>query len=93
MEVTIEKIDNMGRGIAYINNKITFIKNALPEEIVDVTITKENKKYQEGEVTKHIKVSPKRIDSICPYFNMCGGCDLLNMSYEDTLQFKKEKLE
>ena len=93
MEVTIEKIDNMGRGIAYINNKITFIKNALPEEIVDVTITKENKKYQEGEVTKYLKVSPKRIEPICPYFNICGGCDLLNMSYEDTLNFKKEKLE
>ena len=93
MEVSIEKLDNKGRGIAYINDKITFIKNALPKEIVEVNITKESKKYQEGEVTKYIKESPLRIKSICPYFNICGGCDLLNISYEDTLKFKKQKLE
>ncbi len=93
MEVSIEKLDNKGRGIAYINDKITFIKNALPKEIVEVNITKESKKYQEGEVTKYIKESPLRIKSVCPYFNICGGCDLLNISYEDTLKFKKQKLE
>ncbi len=93
MAFTIEKLDNKGRGIAYINDKITFIKNALPTEEVEVTITKESKKYQEGIVTKYIKKSPKRIDSICPYFNICGGCDLLHISYEDTLKYKKQKLE
>ena len=93
MAFTIEKLDNKGRGIAYINDKITFIKNALPTEEVEITITKESKKYQEGIVTKYIKKSPKRIDSICPYFNICGGCDLLHISYEDTLKYKKQKLE
>ena len=93
MGFTIEKLDNKGRGIAYINDKITFIKNALPTEEVEITITKESKKYQEGIVTKYIKKSPKRIDSICPYFNICGGCDLLHISYEDTLKYKKQKLE
>ena len=36
MEVKIEKLDNYGRGIAYINNKICFIENTLPNEIVDI---------------------------------------------------------
>ncbi len=93
MEVKIEKLDNQGRGIAYVNDLITFIPNALPEEIVDIQITKENKKYQEGKVIKYIKESSKRIKSICPYFDICGGCELLNLSYQDTLDYKKEKLE
>ena len=93
MEVTIEKLDNQGRGIAYVNDKITFVEKALPEEIVDIKITKESKKYQEAIVLKYLKKSNNRVEPICPYFKECGGCNLLNLSYEDTLKYKKEKLE
>lgn len=91
--MTIEKLDNHGRGICYINNKITFIENALPNEEVEIKITKENKKYNEGIVTKYIKKSSKRIEPKCPYFEECGGCNLLNTTYEETIKFKKDKLE
>lgn len=92
-EIKIEKLDNTGRGICYINDKITFIENALPEEIVNISITKESKKYNEGIVTEYIKKSPKRINPLCPFYNECGGCNLLHISYEDTLKYKKEKIE
>lgn len=92
-EVKIEKLDNTGRGICYINDKITFVENALPNEIVNVKITKESKKYNEGIVTDYIKTSPLRIKPLCPYFNECGGCNLLHLAYEDTLKYKKEKIE
>ena len=92
MQVTIEKLDNLGRGICYVDNKITFVDNALPNEIVDISLTKENKKYNEAIVLKYIKLSENRIDSICPHFNSCGGCNFLNLSYEDTLSYKKDKL-
>lgn len=92
-EVIIEKLDNHGRGICYINDKITFVKNALPNEVVSINITKESKKYNEAEVVKYLNVSKDRIESICPYYLECGGCNLLHMKYEDTISFKKEKLE
>ena len=41
MIVKIERLDDFGRGIAYINNKITFIENALEDEIVEIKIVKE----------------------------------------------------
>ncbi len=41
MKVKIEKLDNLGRGITHINNKICFIENAFPNEIVERTINKE----------------------------------------------------
>ncbi len=93
LEVKIEKLDNKGRGICYINNKITFVPNALPEELVKVKITKESKKFNEGKVVEYLSKSSKRVPSLCPYFEMCGGCELLNLSYKDTISFKKEKLE
>ncbi len=91
--IKIEKLDNQGRGICYVNNRITFVKNALPEEIVNIEITKSNKKYNEAIVTKYNKTSLKRVPSPCPYFEECGGCELLNMSYKDSIEYKKEKLE
>lgn len=91
--IKIEKLDDYGRGICFINDKITFIKNALPNEVVNINITKENKKYNEGIVTKYLEYSQKRLTPSCPYFNSCGGCKLMNMSYEGTLLFKKEKLQ
>ena len=92
-EVTIEKLDNQGRGICYLNNKITFVENALPTEVVKINITKEAKKYNEAIVTEYITKSTSRVESPCPYFNICGGCELLNLSYKDTCKYKKEKLE
>ena len=45
MRVKIEKLDNFGRGITYLNNRICFVENALPGEIVDIDIIKEKSKY------------------------------------------------
>lgn len=89
----IEKLDNFGRGICYVNDKITFVTDALPNEVVDIKITKEYKKYNEAIVTKYVQKSSDRIESICPYYKECGGCNLLHMSYANTLTFKKNKLE
>ena len=92
-EIKIEKLDNTGRGICYVNDKITFVENALPDEIVNIRLTKESKKYNEAEVIEYIKTSPKRVNPLCPFYNECGGCNLLHLSYEDTLKYKKEKIE
>ena len=45
MKVEVLKLDNFGRGITYINDKICFIKNALPNEIVEISVTKETNKF------------------------------------------------
>lgn len=89
----IEKMDNKGRGITFIDNKITFVPNTLPGEEVNIKIVKESKKYNEGEVIEFITKSDKRREGICPYFGLCGGCELMHMTYEDTISYKKEKLE
>lgn len=91
--IEITSLDHNGRGIGKLNNKIVFVENALPGEIVDITILKEKKKYIEARVNNFIKKSEKRIESACPYFGKCGGCDLLHLSYEDTLKFKEDKIK
>lgn len=90
--IKIESLDHNGRGIAKLNNKIVFINNALPDEIVEIKITNEKKNYIEANVVNYIKKSKSRIESKCPYYNECGGCDLLHIKYEDSLRFKQDKI-
>ena len=91
---TIEIIDydHQGRGIGKLNNKTVFVNNALPKEVVEIKVLKEKKNFIEAEVNKIITSSPVRINPICPYFNICGGCDIMQISYEEQLKFKKKKV-
>lgn len=93
MQYKIEKLDNFGRGISHINNKIVFISNALEDEVVDATTTYSNKKFDEAKVNEIIEGSRMRIKPICPYFDICGGCNLLHMNYDDQLKFKYNKVK
>jgi len=93
MKVEVLKLDNFGRGIAYINDKICFIENALPNEIVEIETVKENKKYIEAKVIKYIEKSPLRIEEECPYSNICGGCNLNHICFNDENRFKINKVK
>lgn len=93
MEVLIDRMDHQGRGIGKIDNKTIFVYDALPNELVDVEVIFQNKKFMEGKVIKYLKKSPKRINPICPYFKECGGCDLMHISYDEELIYKEKKVK
>ncbi len=92
LEVEITNLDHFGRGIVK-KEKPIFIDNALVGEIVEIEITKDNKKYSEGRVIKYIKKSPLRVESNCPFYDKCGGCDLLHLSYQEQLKYKETKVK
>lgn len=93
MKKIIEKLDDFGRGITYVNNKITFIPKCINGDEVDFIITEEKKKYFLGKLNKIIKKDSEHIDSKCPFYQDCGGCCLQNLEYEKTIEFKKHKIE
>lgn len=89
----IVKIDNLAhdfRGITKINDKITFVDNALPDEVVDIKITLEKKKYNEAKVISYIEKSNDRDNFVCPYYGICGGCDIGHIKYNKQLDYKKD---
>lgn len=89
----IDKLDHYGRGITKLDNKTIFVENALPDEIVEIKANKKKKNYIEASVLKYIKKSNKRVDTKCPYYDFCGGCNIMHLSYEDQLKFKQYKIE
>lgn len=93
IELEIEKLDHQGRGISKSNGYVFFIPNALPGERVFVRIEKIKKNIVNANVEKFITLSKDRVNSICPYFEKCGGCDLLHLSYLNQTIFKENKVK
>ena len=92
MQVLVDKFDDFGQGITFVDDVITFVPNTIPGDIVDIKIVKKKKKYNVGKVINYIKLSKDRIDYKCPFFNKCGGCVLQSISYDATINFKLNKV-
>lgn len=89
----IESLDHQGRGITYSNGKVVFVENALPTEEVLIKVLEDKKKYSNAIVTKYNSYSKERIDIKCPYYDICGGCNISHLNYENQLKFKEDKLK
>lgn len=89
----VTNLDHYGRGIIKLNNKTTFVENALPNEVIDIKITHEYKNFNEAKVVNYIETSNERCEIKCPYYNECGGCNIMHMSYEAQLDFKQNKIK
>ena len=89
----IVKYDHNGRGIGYLNNKIVFVSNTIIGEDVEVKIIEDKKNYSVGEVINYNKKSDLRVNNLCPYFNICGGCDIMHLPYLEQLKFKQNKIK
>ena len=92
MKVEIFKLDDFGRGICFINDKVTFVPNTVPGDIANIKVIKEHQKYNEAILVDLVNPSSDRIDALCPYFGICGGCTLQTLSYEMGINYKKEKV-
>ena len=88
MKIEIVKFDNQGRGIGYIDDKIIFVPKTVPGDIITTEVLVEKKNYLEGKVLEIIKPSKLRKKAICPYFDKCGGCDLMHISLSESLEYK-----
>ncbi len=90
--VSIEKLDHLGAGIAYLNKKPVFIEGALSGEEVLIQLTESKSKFARGKLIKILKPSSQRIDAFCPHYAQCGGCDLQHLSLEAQTQHKQQAL-
>ena len=92
MKLVIEEMDQLGNGIGYNDGKVVFVKGAITGDVVNVKITDNKKSFMRGEIKEIITPSEMRIKPACPYFEKCGGCQLLNMNYYNTLLYKKKRV-
>ncbi|KLO21897.1 23S rRNA (uracil(1939)-C(5))-methyltransferase RlmD [Marinitoga sp. 1155] len=88
IDVVIEKIVNGGYGFARYDNKIYMVEHAYPGEFVKIKVKNRKKDVYFAEVVEYIEKSPYRNRQICPHYQECGGCQLLDLDYNEQLKIK-----
>ena len=91
--VDVEKLSNLGFGIAKHDGLVVFVESACPGDKLKVKITKLNKNWANAQITEIIEKSPNRVDPPCAMQNVCGGCQLQFIDYDYQLKLKKEIIE
>ena len=69
-----------------------FVKDAVPGDTIEVTVTKVTSRYAYGHLDKILKPSPFRVEPLCPIAKTCGGCQLQALDYKKQLAFKQRKV-
>lgn len=90
--VNIKGLSHEGRGIAQIDGKTVFIENALPNEVIEIELTKKHSRYNEARVINIIEASPDRVEPKCSHFHICGGCQLQHMDINAQILLKQKTL-
>ena len=91
--VEVVDIGAEGKSIARFDNRVIFLTNAVPGDIVDIQINRKRKNFLEGYPVKFHKYSEDRIEPFCSHFGVCGGCKWQNLSYSDQLAYKEKQVK
>ena len=91
--VTIESLDQEGRGVAHAEGKVIFIEGALPGEVVTYSPYRKKPKFELAQVGKILKPGSARVTPQCRYFGVCGGCSLQHMDARAQVAAKQRILE
>jgi 23S rRNA (uracil1939-C5)-methyltransferase len=89
MAVRIEKLVQGGNGFARLETgESLFVQGALAGELVEYAIDQVKKGYVNAHVTKVLEPSADRVVPPCPYYGICGGCDLQHLASEKQAEAK-----
>ncbi|MDD4977367.1 MAG: 23S rRNA (uracil(1939)-C(5))-methyltransferase RlmD [Gallionella sp.] len=92
-KVTIESLDQEGRGVAHFDGKVIFIEGALPGEIVSYASYRKKPAFEQAQVTTIFKSAPMRVTPKCKHFGVCGGCSMQHLDARAQVAVKQRILE
>lgn len=88
--LTIKRLGINGEGIGYFKRNVVFVKGALPGEEVTAQVEQVKRNFAEAKILQIRKSSPHRQQAPCPVYEVCGGCQLQHMTYEQQLVEKRD---
>jgi 23S rRNA (uracil1939-C5)-methyltransferase len=83
--VRIEKIVTGGMGLGRHNGRVLLIPLTAPGDVVEVALPGRGPM---AELVRVIEAGPDRQAPWCAHYGVCGGCDLMHLTYEAQLEVK-----
>lgn len=90
--VGCKELDEYGKGKITFNNRPFSVPYMLPGEKGDIELVFRAKETS-AKLVSLDKKSEDRVDTGCPVYETCGGCQLMHMRYEAQLDFKQKQVE
>ena len=81
-----------GMGMARLEGRVVFVPFTVRGERWRVRLEKVNKNVAWGRGMESLLPSPERLESDCPLFGKCGGCQFRHMSYAEELRAKGQRI-
>ncbi|OGU41122.1 MAG: 23S rRNA (uracil-5-)-methyltransferase RumA [Ignavibacteria bacterium GWB2_35_12] len=92
IELQIESIGFEGISIARKDGLVYIVKGGIPGEKVIAVEKRRKRRYTEASVKEIIEASEYRVEPVCRYFGVCGGCSWQNLHYEQQLYWKRQHI-
>ena len=92
MNIITDKIVFGGKTLTKIDGKTVFIPYTMPGEELEIKITEEKRDYNNAEIVKIIKPSEHRVKAACPYYEKCGGCNMMHIEPGYQRELRKQML-
>ena len=92
-QVTVESLDQEGRGVARFEGKVIFIEGALTSEVVSYSSYRKKPAFELAQVTRVHKQSAQRVQPKCKHFGVCGGCSMQHLDARAQVAVKQRILE
>ncbi len=92
-KVTIESLDQEGRGIAHANGKVIFIEGALTGEVVSYASYRKKASFELAQMTELHRAASIRVEPKCVHFGVCGGCSMQHLDARVQVAVKQRILE
>ncbi|WP_397451851.1 23S rRNA (uracil(1939)-C(5))-methyltransferase RlmD [Pseudomonas sp. NA-150] len=90
--LTIERLANDGRGIAFVDGKTWFVAGSLAGEEVEARVLNAHGKIVEARTERVFTANPVRRPAPCAHFGRCGGCSLQHLPHNEQLALKQRML-
>ncbi|TAN75089.1 MAG: 23S rRNA (uracil(1939)-C(5))-methyltransferase RlmD [Gallionella sp.] len=91
--VTIESLDQEGRGVTHFDGKVIFIEGALTGETVSYSSYRKKPSFELAQVTQIHKSASMRATPKCKHFGVCGGCSMQHLEAGAQVAVKQRILE
>ena len=92
VELEITDMTDDGKGLGRLSGLAIFVAGAVPGDKVSARITRLKKRYALAETITLLEASSARVQSPCPYYQDCGGCSMLELSYDEQLRIKRQNI-
>lgn len=90
--LTIERLANDGRGIAFIEGRTWFVAGALAGEEVEARVLGAHGKVVEARTERVFLASELRRPAPCAHAGRCGGCSVQHLPHTEQLALKQRML-